>query len=230
MAAPSIPISPKPTNSNSKSSVSQNAGSPENQGNKAVRPDAYVQRGLLAGYQGRSTWLFYQSELRSECEDHKRLYYLIFTPDYPAFKGRHVRCGMRLVNALPAGIASCADVRPDLAVFSSRPNKPAPCDKTLGKQAGSLAIPPDDLQQIAAPPPEHEQVERNTGLRPKPSRPGPPASLNPRRMSVTPADSHTRVLPGAGLQDVGQRVRRKSRWTGQRRDGRLRHVAYPFLC
>ena len=41
MAAPSIPISPKPTNSNSKSSVSQNAGSPENQGNKAVRPDAY---------------------------------------------------------------------------------------------------------------------------------------------------------------------------------------------
>ena len=43
MAAPSIPISPKPTNSNSKSSVSQNAGSPENQGNKAVRPDAYLQ-------------------------------------------------------------------------------------------------------------------------------------------------------------------------------------------
>ena len=37
----SIPISPKPTNSNSKSSVSQNTGSPENQGNKAVRPDAY---------------------------------------------------------------------------------------------------------------------------------------------------------------------------------------------
>ena len=44
MAAPSIPISPKPTNSNSKSSVSQNAGSPENQGNKAVRPDAYSLR------------------------------------------------------------------------------------------------------------------------------------------------------------------------------------------
>ena len=44
MAAPSIPISPKPTNSNSKSSVSQNAGSPENQGNKAVRPDAVKQK------------------------------------------------------------------------------------------------------------------------------------------------------------------------------------------
>ena len=37
-------------------------------------------------------------------------------------------------------------------------------------------------------------------------------------------------LARAGLQDVGQRVRRKSRWIGQRRDGRLRHVAYPFLC
>jgi hypothetical protein len=35
--------------------------------------------------------------------------------------------------------------------------------------------------------------------------------------------------PRAGSQDLGQRVRRKSRWIGQLRDGSLRHVAYPFL-
>ena len=30
-------------------------------------PESVIQRGLLAGYQGRSTWLFY-TELRPECE------------------------------------------------------------------------------------------------------------------------------------------------------------------
>ena len=44
------PNQPETTNSNSKSSVSQNAGSPENQGNKAVRPDAYARSaGLPVG-------------------------------------------------------------------------------------------------------------------------------------------------------------------------------------
>ncbi|SEG16999.1 hypothetical protein SAMN05421751_11382 [Jhaorihella thermophila] len=33
----------------------------------------------------------------------------------------------------------------------------------------------------------------------------------------------------AGAQDLRQRVTRKSRWIRQRRDGRLRRVAYPFL-
>ena len=41
---------------------------------------------------------------------------------------------------------------PHLAVFSGRPNKPAPF-KTLGKQAGSLAVPPDNFEQITTPPP-----------------------------------------------------------------------------
>ena len=45
----------------------------------------------------------------------------------------------------------------DLAVFSGRPNKPAPF-KTLGKQAGSLAVPPDNFEQITTPPPKHKQM------------------------------------------------------------------------
>ena len=41
----------------------------------------------------------------------------------------------------------------------------------------------------------------------------------------SPLDRTTRTGP----QDLGQRVRRKSRWIGQLRDGSPRHVAYHFL-
>lgn len=30
-------------------------------------------------------------------------------------------------------------------------------------------------------------------------------------------------------EDLGKRIRNTSRWIGQRGDGSLRHVAYPFL-
>ena len=49
---------------------------------------------------------------------------MIFTPDYPAFKGRHVRCGMR--QSMPSSsIASCADVRQTLpSLAAGQTNRP----------------------------------------------------------------------------------------------------------
>ena len=51
----------------------------------------------------------------------------------------------------------------DFTVFGGGPNKTSPL-QALGKEAGSLEIPPDDLEQVPAPPSEYEQVT-TTGIK-----------------------------------------------------------------
>jgi len=57
-----------------------------------------------------------------------------------------------LPAAWPVGLRQC-----DLAIFRRWPHKPAFL-QTLGEQAGSLPIPPDHFDKIAAPSPEDKHV------------------------------------------------------------------------
>ena len=136
------------------------------------------------------------TELRPECESINALYYLIFTPDYPAFKGRHVRCGMR--QSMPSSsIASCADVRQTLpSLAAGQTNRPR-SRRLENRQAPWLSH-----QIILSKSPRRP---RNTNRWPENGSSAKTCSacaarvLKPRRMSVTPAASQTRVLLGTGI-------------------------------
>ena len=78
-----------------------------------------------------------------------------------------------------------------------------------GEQTGPLTVPPNDLDQIATPSStENEHVAAIRVLLQRLFRLSHPASVaNPRRISVTPAASHTFVFDGTGInsdQSAGQ--------------------------
>ena len=77
---------------------------------------------------------------------------------YPATVGAHVRLGMR--HSMPSSnIDSCAGVSVTVPSLRDRPREAALL-QPLGEQAEALAVPVQNLDQVAAPAAEHEQVAR----------------------------------------------------------------------
>ena len=112
---------------------------------------------------------------------------------YPAVSGRHVFCGVR--QSIPSSnIASCADDIDTLPFFADGQTN-LPRSSRLENRHAPLLIPPDDLDQITTPSPKDEQMAAN-GSSDRVVCTCAASVLKPRRMSVTPAASHTRVLLG----------------------------------
>ena len=84
-----------------------------------------------------------------------------------------------------------------LAPGRRRPHEAATL-QTLGKQARTLAVPPDHLDQVAPASPEHEQMPA-VGIRLSTCSASAASPGKPLRMSVTPLASRTRVEDGTGI-------------------------------
>ena len=78
-------------------------------------------------------------------------------PIYPALRGVQLRCGKR--QSIPSkSIANWAAAKAILPSFADG-HKPAFL-KSLAEQACTLSIPPDDLDQVTAPPTKDKQMTR----------------------------------------------------------------------
>ncbi len=128
---------------------------------------------------------------------HKRPCCLIFVSGYPVFSGRHVRFGIR--QSMPSSsIASCAEVRLILPSFAAGQTNRPRSNRLLNRHA---------------PCESHHMILSKSPRRPRKTNRWPEYGssantfsacaanvLNPRRMSVTPAASQTRVLLGTGIK------------------------------